>query len=91
MLITPDIRYNLVPMTRIASGRIIRRDEMNGSRTMAMTDIFSTQREYDRYALRGNPLRLDGVDRTGDASQTHSPRRPNSRRVVNAEQEVGQP
>ena len=64
-------------------------------------------------ALGGNPLRSDGVDRTGDASQTrvsamrkttgrggqmmvdwnwtHSPRIPYSRRVVNAEQEVGQP
>ena len=64
-------------------------------------------------ALRGNPLRSDGVDRTGDTSQTrvsatrkttvrggqmmvgwnrtHLPRITYSQRVVDAEQEVGQP
>ena len=56
-------------------------------------------------SLSRSPLRSDGVDGTGDANQTtgrggqvtlgsirtRSLRRRNSRRVVNAEQEVGQP
>ena len=79
MIPFPNVRFNLVPVTRIEFGRIKGRGdgqrENKDDTVLGIFRFFFQQNENEstiemQTSLSRSPLRSDGVDETGDANRT---------------------